>query len=672
MNPRLTAWSLCLLLAALLCGLWAYLPTLQSAPLLRISLFAALGVLGLCLVLLFPFAESTRPQGKLLIAALLLRLCLLPSSTSDDVHRYLWEGRLLAAGENPYAMTADAPARSAWRDADWEKMNHKDRLTAYPPGIAWIFAGTVSLVPHAFGMKVLALLGDLASLLLIFKILALRRLPLRWAGFYAFSPLALISFAAEAHFDSLMTAALLASFYAGLRYQSARFWFWLGMAVQIKLVCCILLPLGLVKGLRRHAWILLPVLILPAWPLAANLPNLWAGVSSFAQSGAFNAPLYALLTPLGLTPSVITLIGSALLLLAMAYYFHQGLWRHASLETTMRGILTALVVCSPITHFWYLAWLLPFAALRPSFFLATISISTAAYFTVWWYEHHHGAWGFGPAITALIWAPALLAALLQHRHKIKFWHSKKPLPPPRADISSLGIVIPIWNPQPNLTTLIRQLRDDAGPTTPIILADASPRPHGLDLSAISSITTLACPRGRGQQIAAGIAALPETCEWILIAHADTIPALDWVARWSSAVTHQPDAAMLVFGQRFTPARWSTLGIEMLNELRVLFGGVTFGDQTMILRRAALSASGGFPAQPLMEDVEVSLRLAHFGRIHYLASEWQVSAHKWSGPILPRALFIVRLLLSYYGARLRSRAAAEAASHRLYAAYYPAR
>ena len=60
-------------------------------------------------------------------------------------------------------------------------------------------------------------------------------------------------------------------------------------------------------------------------------------------------------------------------------------------------------------------------------------------------------------------------------------------------------------------------------------------------------------------------------------------------------------------------------IEYLNELRTVFLGLSFGDQGQFFRRAAIIAEGGFPKLPLMEDVELSLRLRAAGPVLYLGA-----------------------------------------------------
>lgn len=663
MTRRSIAWVACLILATALAAIWGQLPLLDSAPLPRVAIFAALGLLSLPLCFLFPDTCRRRSTMILVAGAVLLRIALLPAPVSDDVHRYLWEGKFTLAGENPFATTADDPARAAHRDAHWAAMNHRDRPTAYPPGIQWIMAATVAIAYHPLSFKALALLGDLLCLALILRLLKNRAAPVRLAGFYAFNPVILISFAAEAHFDSLMVAAILAMLLADHHRRPALAWLFLGLAIQIKFIAIVLAPLLVTRRNLRGAWALAPVLILPTLPFLAGLDQWWAGVARFAGGGAFNGPLFSALGLIGLPTETARLTGiAAFACIALAAFLAnlRGLPLHRSAAI----VLGALLVCSPIVHFWYLAWLLPFAALRPSFALAATSVTISGYFLAWHTQDIHGWWGYGHATAAAIWLLPFIAFLAQHRP----WPARLRLaflpPPPADETATVSVVVPTLSAGAGLPRFISALRASTPPGTEIILADGGSTDGSL---AEIRETIIHSPPGRGQQIAAGIAA--STGGWILIAHADTQPAEAWHDHLQQAIRHHPQAGMLVLGQRFSPPSFPTLLIEALNELRVVFGGVAFGDQTMVIRRIALDAGGGFPAQPLMEDVEASLILQAQGDIIYLGREWHVSAKKWHRGFVRRFALILRLMATYQLTRLRGRDHARRLSQRLYAEYY---
>ena len=650
-------------------------------------------------VFLFPETTDRNARRLILLAAILLRLVLWPAPVSDDVNRYLWEGQLVAAGENPYSAPADDPRWESRRDATWQAMNHRDRPTAYPPGIQGIMAATATICPSLKSFKALALLGDLATLLLLFRLMRENSAPLRWAGFYAFNPVILISFAAEAHFDSLMVAVLLAAILTASREKKSA-WLWLGLAIQIKLVCLILIPLFLSKKSIRSSWLILPILILPGLPFLTALPGWIDGVRNFASESAFNAPIFTLLASTGLSLNAVkTLCTTAFLTAAAAICISR--WRGLHLIDSILWMLAALLACSPIVHFWYLAWLLPLTALRPSFAWTTLSITIAGYFIAWHTQETLGWWGYGHGIAAIIWIPWLIAAIAQHRfllskrkppqhapQALDCWDSHSQLSrsathqetvsfqpatsaqPKAADIEpqqskasgGISIIIPILKPEPILLPLLKSLRQELGPTPEILIVASE------ESAFIPPEKNITAPRGRGNQIAAGISAT--TGDWILIAHSDSIPRPGFANDLEKAIATHPQASLLIFGQRFDKPSPGTLLIEALNEIRVVFGGVAFGDQTMVIRRSALEAAGGFPAQPLMEDVEASMRLAARGDVIYLGQEWHVSARKWEKAFATRFLLVIRLVATYQLARLRGPAHATAVSERMYREYYP--
>jgi Glycosyl transferase family 2 len=654
-NPRLLVWASSLAVAGLVCWLWSTLPTLDAAPLFRVGLFFSGGVSMLGLVFFFPSMAERRAHVLIISAAVFLRILLWSAPVSDDVNRYLWEGQLVRDGGNPYSAPASDPRWENRHDAAWMAMNHRERTTAYPPGIQWIMAATTAVSPSLGAFKWLAVAGDLVTLWLLLRLLRFQSLPLRWAGLYAFNPIILISFTAEAHFDSLMTAALLAALLA-TRTQKWTTWGWLGLAVQIKLVVLVLVPLFLTRRLLPSCWLWVVMLILPSLPFFSGLLELVGGVLRFGNSGVFNGPL-------------VMLTGSAVLgwlvfagCVVMVYI---NRWRGLALVDACLWLLGALLVCSPIVHFWYVAWLLPLVALRPSFAWTTLSLTLCGYFLAWWTLREQGWWGFGDGVTAMIWLPWLLAGMMQNR---SFFKSSKVAAFPEIG-HDLSVVIPVYNAGPEVKVLITRLREELGKKSQITVVDAGSLDGSvLDFPEDEVTRLIQSERGRGNQIAAGIA--QTKTPWVLVVHADSLPPAGWYGHLMCALDEHDDVAMWVFGQRFDRYGLGILCIEALNELRVVFGAVAFGDQIMVLRRSAMEASGGFPIQPLMEDVEVCQRLHEQGRVGYLGREWTVSARRWGGGINSRFWMIIRFVVIYQIVRLRGRDKAARLSENLYRTYYP--
>ncbi|MXX75516.1 MAG: hypothetical protein F4Y77_08960 [Holophagales bacterium] len=149
-------------------------------------------------------AAADVPVAGVLAVAVVLRLLALPlaPSLSDDVYRYLWDGRVAASGANPYLLTPDDESLAGLRDGLWETTAHRDVATVYPPLALGMFAGAASL-PRPFLAYKLALAAvDLAGCALL--LLLARRRGNSWMALaYVWNPLLVVEGAGMGHVDVL-------------------------------------------------------------------------------------------------------------------------------------------------------------------------------------------------------------------------------------------------------------------------------------------------------------------------------------------------------------------------------------------------------------------------------------------------------------------------------------
>ncbi len=201
---------------------------------------------------------------------------------SDDLYRYLWDGKLLRHGLDPYAYPPDAPGLAALRDAHWQAINHRDIATIYPPLAQLLFALADGLLHHPAAMQLLALLGHLVGVLLVARLCQPRDgLP---CLLLAINPLALTESAQSGHIDSLVGASILATMLA-LRRGAWR-WAALGVAATtgLKLVGLALAPLVAGRSWRRGlATALLCSLALTPYLAAESRPSGPGGLGHYAR-----------------------------------------------------------------------------------------------------------------------------------------------------------------------------------------------------------------------------------------------------------------------------------------------------------------------------------------------------------------------------------------------------
>lgn len=298
--------------------------------------------------------------GILLLAAALRVLAFgLPPTLSDDVYRYRWDGRVQAAGHNPYAEPPAAADLASLRDADWQRINYPRIRTIYPPLAQGLFAITYAIDDSVTAFRAAATVGDVLCVLLLLACLNAWRMPLWLLALYAWHPLPAIEFASSGHFDAWVMGAVLATVLTHRQGRQALSTVLLAAAVLLKTWPLILAPLLLRRRPRWH------VVLLAAIIAAGYTPYLNAGSRilqpwlDYTGRWRFNDAAFFVLEAMS---------GSLELGKALAAGLGLGmlgwLWRRdAGPLAGGYWLLLAFILLMPTIHPWYLLWALPLAAL---------------------------------------------------------------------------------------------------------------------------------------------------------------------------------------------------------------------------------------------------------------------------------------------------------------------
>lgn len=186
--------------------------------------------------------------------ALLLRLTVLfaPPFLSSDVFRYVWDGKVQAAGINPYRYVPADPALTALRDtAIYPHINRADYArTIYPPAAQLVFALAARISPSVLAMKATMVAFEAAGVLAIVAVLGLIGLPQARVLIYAWNPLTVWAFAGNGHVDALAIGCLGLAILARARRRDTLTGALLGAAALTKF-----LPAAMAPALwRRGDW----------------------------------------------------------------------------------------------------------------------------------------------------------------------------------------------------------------------------------------------------------------------------------------------------------------------------------------------------------------------------------------------------------------------------------
>ena len=401
-----------------LLGSFVVLLALGPLPEQRVAGQLALGLAGLAWLTAVFFARRVRDGRTVVwvvgVVAVALRLFVgaAQPELSDDVHRYVFEGALVAEGQSPFAYAPSDPAREAFREtwrATYARINHPEVSAAYPPLAQAAFAGVVAATGArdegaraVRGLRCFFGLCDLGVGALLFALLARRGRPLALACVWAWSPLVVLEYAGSAHLDALALLFLVAGLLlfvrardggAGRARRKAGAMALLGAGAGVKLLPVVALPF-LLRDVRRPlqaalvfgATFLVPVLVIGA--LEGGYRGLGSGLGEYAlRWESFNlvfrwieAPFDAFLSRDGSlfdARRVARAVVGALFLALLARNFFG---RVDALRATGLA-LAAFLVLTPTLHPWYLTWILPFLALELS--VAWLFLAAAAPLLYW-------------------------------------------------------------------------------------------------------------------------------------------------------------------------------------------------------------------------------------------------------------------------------------------------
>ena len=204
--------------------------------------------------------QSPTSHNQLLIIfffALLFRLTLLPTrpTLSDDMYRYVWDGRVQANGLSPYQYPPQAAEVAALHKGDrtvWRHINRKDAVTVYPPGAQIFFAALWRVVGDSItGYKVAFVIAELIGAGLLLGLLQHFGQPPERILIYLWSPLLIFEVAQAGHVDGLLLPFLIAAFWARAKERYGLLGLFMGAATTIKLFPILLLPALLPALFRR-------------------------------------------------------------------------------------------------------------------------------------------------------------------------------------------------------------------------------------------------------------------------------------------------------------------------------------------------------------------------------------------------------------------------------------
>ena len=210
---------------------------------------------------------------------------------------------------------------------------------------------------------------------------------------------------------------------------------------------------------------------------------------------------------------------------------------------------------------------------------------------------------------------------------------------------NLSVVVPVLNEAPELPRLLAQLSRLALQGIEIIVADGGSEDGTAGIIERAGFVVIGAARGRARQMNAGAALATREILWFL--HADThVP--EEAPKCIARALAQGDHVWGRFDVRISGRPYMLRVISHLMNLRSRLTGIATGDQAMFITRHAFDEAGGFPDQPLMEDIEISKRLLTLSRPACIARCVAPSGRRWEVNGVWRTILLMwRLRWAYW-------------------------
>jgi len=360
--------------------------------------------------------------GLVLAAVWHVEFLRLPPGADDDIHRYVWDGRLQRLGYNPYIVVPSDPAAKALHTPETSNLNNPDLPSPYPAGAQLFFRAVTAIQESTFALKLAFVVCEFAIVFVLLDVLRCTRQGGHLVLAFAWNPLLAIEVAGSGHIDIVGALLLLVSAAALVRRWRATAAVALGLAIAVKFLPIVLLPL-------YWKWVRIRDVALGAAVVGLlYVPFLHHGripigsLGTYVRSFRFNGPVFAALDGVA-SPQL-------LVVLALLGGLVTATWlriRRSAPEWSgdlFAWPMAATLLCAPAVFPWYFLWLLPFLTSASTLLIIIWTVSIIPVYVQWHLRALGRPWGALPGwVMVLEYGCVAIAAAIIFMRRIPHSHA---------------------------------------------------------------------------------------------------------------------------------------------------------------------------------------------------------------------------------------------------------
>ena len=206
----------------------------------------------------------------------------------------------------------------------------------------------------------------------------------------------------------------------------------------------------------------------------------------------------------------------------------------------------------------------------------------------------------------------------------------------------ISVILPVLNEADSIEQTLLPLQNWRERGHQLILVDAQSRDNTLQLARPLVDDVLQSTKGRANQMNAGVELARH--EILLFLHADTVLAENDDQIIINALKSSQWGR---FNVRFSSKQLIFKVIALMMNIRSCLTGIATGDQAIFIKKELFSRTGGYPVQPLMEDIELSKRLKRLSRIVCIKQTVETSSRRWQKNGVLRTIILMWCLRAAY-------------------------
>ena len=303
-------WRFAVYLFTLVIFIWISYFTAREDFISLFVLYSTAFALYVYYIRSFNSEELIREGRNLGIVLRFILLFCIPNLT-DDFYRFIWDGKLLNSGINPYAFspeqiplnnTHNTPPNTVDEHL-FNALNSKEYFTIYPPICQFIFASCAFLsfqneYLNIVFLKAFIFLFEVGTIVLLPKLLLLIKIPVKYQLIYTLNPLIILELTGNIHLEALMVFFLVLAIYLLLKNNELLSAIAFGLAIGSKLWPIMLLPLffkfiGFQRAVK-YCFVSGATAMIILFPMFLQYHNIAGSLNLYFQQFEFNASSYYL------------------------------------------------------------------------------------------------------------------------------------------------------------------------------------------------------------------------------------------------------------------------------------------------------------------------------------------------------------------------------------------